>query len=264
MTPQWLLSDEAYVPPSDSEAFIDRSIRALLRVLGMLRLRPAQKGKGTRIDPRVKLVSLSLLVLLISLSRSPPFVALVGTVLLILLSLQQAETILEVLKACLPAGVLTFLIMLPSALWKDAPGAVGITVKVLICVAAVRLFSATTGWAAISRALAAFRLPDLLVLVLDITGRSIALLGRVSLEMMYALKLRSVGRNRAKIRSLGGIAGTLFLKSREMGEDLYAAMECRCFTGTYRVAPARRLHWADALPFAVDALLLAGFFMVRI
>jgi len=53
--------------------------------------------------------------------------------------------------------------------------------------------------------------------------------------MFIALKLRSVGRNRSKQRALGGVAGSIFLFSRAMAEDMYAAMACRGFTGTYRI-----------------------------
>ena len=51
-----------------------------------------------------------------------------------------------------------------------------------------------------------------------------AMLGEFTLEMLYALKLRSVGKNRNKYGSLGGIAGTLFVKSREMSEEMSGAM----------------------------------------
>ena len=52
--------------------------------------------------------------------------------------------------------------------------------------------------------------------------------------MLYAVQLKSIGRNREKATSLSGIVGTLFLRSRAMAEEMYAAMICRCFTGSYR------------------------------
>ena len=77
--------------------------------------------------------------------------------------------------------------------------------------------------------------------------------------MLYALKLRSVGRNRDKTGSLSGIAGTLFLKSRVMAEDTYAAMECRCFTGTYRTGRLPALRLTDALVLAADVAFICAF-----
>jgi cobalt/nickel transport system permease protein len=126
-------------------------------------------------------------------------------------------------------------------------------------VAAVGLFSATTDWGAITGALKIFLLPDLFILVLDATIRYIDLLGGLSLSMLHALKLRSVGRNRMKTASLSGIAGSLFLRSRAMAEEMHAAMECRCFTGRYRIGRAARVSPSDIWPLAADAAILFVF-----
>lgn len=145
-----------------------------------------------------------------------------------------ARLVARVLKKALVAGAFAFVIFLPSALWGNWSMVLLVTEKVLIAVALVALLSATTGWPAISRGLAAFRVPDLFILVLDITIRYIGLLGGLALEMLRALKLRSVGRNDGKTASLASIAGTTFLRSKEAAEEMYQAMECRCFSGTYR------------------------------
>ena len=80
--------------------------------------------------------------------------------------------------------------------------------------------------------------------------------------MLYALKLRSVGRNDGKTASLAAVAGTMFLKSKEMAEEMYSAMECRGFTGTYRAADRLRWRAGDlALGAAVAAMVLAFFFV---
>jgi cobalt/nickel transport system permease protein len=81
--------------------------------------------------------------------------------------------------------------------------------------------------------------------------------------MFYALKLRSVGRNAGKTASISGIAGTLFLKSKEMAEEMYAAMECRGFTGEYRAAGGWRLGFRDIALGTAVALLAVAFFFVR-
>jgi len=101
------------------------------------------------------------------------------------------------------------------------------------------------------------------ILVLDITLKYITLLGDFALSMLYALRLRSVGKNDGKTASLSAVAGTMFLKSKEMAEEMYAAMECRGFTGTYRVTGRLRPCAADlALGAAVCALVFT-FFLVK-
>ena len=261
-TPDWLMRDEAYAPRPDRDAFIEKSIHTLLGLLAMLRRRVRDEAQRSRMDPRVGLASTFLLVLLVSLSRSMVFIACVATLFLVVLSLQRGEIIRDVVTSSIAAGLFTLAIMLPSAFWGNAAGAVRLTMKALMCVASVRFFSATTEWRRVTRALASFGLPDIFILVLDITLRSLALLGELSLALLYALRLRSVGRNPAKTHALSGIAGTLFLKSRQMTEDMHAAMECRGFTGSYRAAHMPRLRVYDCLPLLIGVPLVGAFFLM--
>jgi len=216
---------------------------------------------GIRFNAALKVASTLLLVVLLSLSHSFFFILFAGALILVILSFQRAELIVRVLKVSLPAAAFSFVILLPSLSWGNSTGVVMITAKVALSVTIVRLLSATTEWGSLTRALKIFFVPDLFILVLDITVRYIALLGDFSLAMLYALKLRSVGRNRGKAASLSGIGGTLFLKSRGMAEEMHAAMTCRCFTGNYRVGRERRIFLADGIPLALDGLLLFVFFL---
>ena len=263
--PAWLLRDEAYAPRPDGEAFLARSTRALLAALAVLHRRDdgTAVARGlSLVDGRVGLASAFLFVLLVSLSRGTLFLACASTGLLALLSLQKAAVIRDVLKTALAAGAFTLAVMLPSALGGNAANAVRLVAKVLACVACMRLFAAVTEPRRVTRALAAFRVPDIFILVLDTTLRSLALLGDLALSLLQALTLRSVGRNRDKGRALAGVAGTLFLRSHQMMGDMAAAMECRGFTGTYRTAAAPRLRPVDALPLLADCLLTAAFLLM--
>ena len=125
---------------------------------------------------------------------------------------------------------------------------------------AASLFSATTPWTSVSAAFAALRVPDLFVMTLDMTAKYISLLGGLVLDMLYALKLRSVGRNDRKVDSLSAIAGTLFLKSKEAAEEQYQAMECRGFAGTYRITRHAAFGRLDASFAAANLLIAAAFF----
>jgi cobalt/nickel transport system permease protein len=187
--PAWLLRDEAYAPRPDREAFIDGSIRSLLGLLAALRRRDG-RGAPTRsgawvlgqgaparaglagIDARVGLVSTLLFVLFVSLSRGNLFLACAATALLVILSLQRAEVLRDVLKTALAAGGFTLAVLLPSALTGNAFNAARLVVKVVACAACVRLYARLTEARRVTRALAAFRVPDVFILVLDTTLRS--------------------------------------------------------------------------------------------
>jgi cobalt/nickel transport system permease protein len=86
-------------------------------------------------------------------------------------------------------------------------------------------------------------------------------LGEYAMNLLSALKLRSVGKNKAKQRSLSGIAGTLFLRSGHMARTLHQAMECRGFTGSYIFH--RRLRFGIETPIllGMDGLLIAAFLL---
>jgi cobalt/nickel transport system permease protein len=257
--PVWLRKPEPYRPRPDGQAFIDRSIDSFLRLLSMLRARAVESG--LRFNVPLSLASVILFILLLSFSRSMLFISSTATVLLVLLSLSRAELILRVVRVALPAAIFSFLLMLPSALWGNAAAAIVISLKVFQGVAAVKLLSSTMELPDFTRGLRVFFIPDVLILVLDLTLRYVSMLGELSLEMLHALRLRSVGRIRGKTSALSGIPGTIFLRSREAAEDTRSAMECRCFTGSYGAGPAPGLHAADALLFVCDGAILAGFIL---
>jgi len=260
--PPWLLGDEAYAPRSDKDAFIDRSILSFLALLAKARTRGGKEEGKRPADAFFKIMAVLLLILLSSLSRSTAFLATAVTALLVLLALERGERVAAVLKTSLAVVLFTSLILLPAALAGGARPSLVIVVKVFISVSAVKLVSAGTEWASISGALRRLRIPDLFILVFDIALKYIALLGDFALSMLYALKLRSVGRNPGKRASLAGIAGTLFLKSKEMAEEMYAAMECRGFSGEYRSSSRLRFGLREAGLLAAMAALVLVFILL--
>jgi cobalt/nickel transport system permease protein len=264
--PEWLSRPEDYAPEADADRFIDKSILSFLGALAGIRNRAGDRDgdRGRAIHPGLRLVSSFVLILLVSLSRSIYFLAVVGTYELVIVSLMSGPRIAKVLKTSFVAALFAFCIFLPSALWGNWPGVLAVAAKVLLSVAAAALVSATEGWTSISRGLSALRVPDIFILVLDLAIKYISLLGGLVLDMLYALKLRSVGRNRDKTASLSGVAGTVFLKSKEAAEEMYAAMECRGFSGTYRIAARGRLSFTDYAFVAANVLILSLFILLQV
>jgi cobalt/nickel transport system permease protein len=108
-----------------------------------------------------------------------------------------------------------------------------------------------------------FFIPDIFIFVLDIAIKYILLLGEYTLNMLYALRLRSIGRNNNKYTSLSGIAGTMFTRSREMAEEMHAAMECRGFTGEYSRPSRFSFHLMDAGLIALAAVAVLLFLYLK-
>ncbi|MCH4082933.1 MAG: energy-coupling factor transporter transmembrane protein EcfT [Olsenella sp.] len=251
--PAWLTQGESYDPPRDHDGFLTKSLLSLAGVLARMRL---DDGQSTPVSPStpLKLVLGLGLILLTSLSGNFAFVlvvlclALARAALLPLRALRRSMAV-----ACAAAG-LTFLLMVPALLLGQAHSPLLLGTKVLTtCLVAMEVALSTPA-ARLTRALRTLRVPATAILTLDLALRSIVELGRTASEVLVALRLRSVGRDRDKRSSIGGVGGVLLLKAGRSAADTADAMACRCFDGTYQAAPdATRPHAR-----AVDAAWLAG------
>lgn len=258
--PEWLLAESNYIPRTDKDTFINKSILSLLSLISRIRSQGGYKKELFDVSPALKVALTFALILFLSLSHNFVFTIIVNVYLLLLLSMLQGEEIIKILKSGFIIAVFTFVILLPAAFRGNYYSIAAITPKVFATVTAVNILSYSTRWNNITSALKVFFIPDLFILVLDITIKYILLLGEFSLNMLYSLKLRSVGKNNGKYTSLSGIAGTMFLKSKEMAEDMYAAMECRGFTGEYKAVRKFKVTVPDIVYAAVNAFIIFIFF----
>lgn len=259
--PEWLLVPEDYRPTKDKEAFLRKSIESFLSLLARERNGGDQRRDQSRINPGLAVASCFLWVLLLSLSTSPGCQAVLGTLLLLLVAMRPAEQIISVLQTLLTVAAFSALLLAPAVFLGFSATAFSIAVKSLISVGFVRWLSLAMPWRELMTAFRIFRVPGIFLLILDLAVQYIVILGELVVEMLYALRLRSVGRNRAKTGALSGIVGMLFLKSQEMAQEVYWAMECRGFAAEYRPRINHHLSWIDGALFLLD-LGLMGIFAV--
>lgn len=261
--PEWLLKDENYIPESDKDTFINKSILSLLSILS--RIRAQSVYKNDNVNATFKVAFTFMLILMISLASNFAFIIIINVYLIVILSLMNGEEIIKILKISFITSAFTFVIMLPAAFRGNGFSATMITSKVFATVTAINILSHTTKWNHITSGLKRFFVPDIFIFVLDITIKYIVMLGEFALNMLYSLKLRSVGRNNSKYTSLSGIAGTMFIKSKEMAEDMYYAMECRGFTGEYHKVNEIKFTFADFIYIIINiGIILIFMYMGRI
>ena len=155
---------------------------------------------------------------------------------LLVLAMMPPKDIWSALKPGFFAAVLSAVLFLPKVIMDPGSfmNSLTVVVKVLMSVIAVGIFNRRTQWNHVTGALRKFHVPGVVIFVIDITFRFIVLLGNLMTEMLTALQLRSVGRNRRKYDSVGGIMGTVFVRGAEMNREMYEAMQCRGFTDDYR------------------------------
>lgn len=145
-----------------------------------------------------------------------------------------------------------------------------IALKSWLSVQAALLLSFTTPFPDLVEALRRLRVPRLLVAIIGFMYRYLAVLTGEAGRLNRARQSRSAvveGRGggsvlwRAKV--VGGMVGSLFLRSYERSERVYAAMQARGFDGEFRSMGGRALTATDWTAFvvvatAIVALAVAG------
>jgi len=261
--PDWMTQQEPYTPPAGKDRFLDKSIRGFLSLLSRIRQQGQHEHDLLWVSPFFKLLGVVLWIVLVSASRSFTFVYAMLAFVAVLLALLPGTDIRRILKLAIPIPLLTYLILVPSALTGNRYAITMIPLKVLISLTAVGILSASTRWDHLISALRRLRIPSLLVFTFDIMVKYLIILGEHALTLLYALKLRSVGTNHKKYGSLAGVGGMLFLKSSELSKEMVFAMECRGFDGEYPVTDRFRFTWKDALFLLLNAAWIALFFYLQ-
>lgn len=230
--PQWLLSEDDYVPPSDKEAFLHKTMLSILAKLTLLRQNSMNAGQSRYFSPAFKLCFVLFTVLLTASSVKPAFPLLALALLLVYLACQKASFIVPVLKTGIAASAFTFIIVLPSLLIGNERIFI-LPLKVFITVSLLKCLAQNVPFYELSRTMRRFGISSVFILIFELTLRYITLLGQTASDLLISMRLRSVGRNSAKYSSLASVLGTTFLKSQRYSQYTYDAMRCRCFTGKY-------------------------------
>lgn len=94
----------------------------------------------------------------------------------------------------------------------------------------------TTKWSDLLNALGELKVPKVFILILGMTYRYIFLLIDTLTKMLFSRKSRTVGKESSvsswKLNS--GIVGALFIKSYDLGNNVYLAMVSRGFDGNFK------------------------------
>jgi cobalt/nickel transport system permease protein len=258
---EWLFKDDDYVPVNDKDAFLDKSILSIVNMLSRIQRSNTRNSKGWiyEINTALKFISTIIIVIMISLSRNFLFVAASGALILIELCFIKKEDAKKILSLNIIIILFTFVILIPSIIHGNVKNSILILFKVICTVNFVDILSFTTSWHEVTKTLKLLFIPDIFIFVIDTTLRYIYLLGELSLEMLYAARVRMIGKNNKKYETMSKIMGNLFLKSVEMGNELYYAMECRGFTGEYTATIDKKFALKDFLYGVVIIVMAVAF-----
>ena len=234
--PSWLVEPEAYVPAADRDGFVQKSLLSLTGVLSRLRM---DDGQSTSLSPSapVKLACGLAVILMTSLSSNFAFTLVVLAGLLLRTAALPPKALRRVVGVSFTAAGVSALVMVPAVLLGQSQSALLMGTKVLVCVGTAMVVALSTPVHEVTGALRAFHVSNLVIMTLELALKSIVTLGKVATEVLCALDLRSVGKNRSKGTSMGGVGGVTFLKANEAARTTADAMRCRGFGGEYQAAP---------------------------
>jgi len=138
-----------------------------------------------------------------------------------------------------------------------------VVVKAWLCILALILLSSTTRLADLLKSLRQLGIPRVMILILSFMYRYIFVLADEVMRMQQARDSRNFGGKRLhQMKTIGSMVGTLFIRSYERGERIYAAMLSRGFDGQVRTLQNLSFRPADAYFSTVFCLMLIFPFVI--
>lgn len=151
-------------------------------------------------------------------------------------------------------------------LWKVSVTHSGLQVlwnimtKAWLSILGLILLTSTASFTSILKGLEQLRMPKVIVMIMSFMYRYIFLLTDEVLRMKQARDSRNFGGGRKlwQIGTVGNMIGTLFIRSYERGERVYASMVARGFDGHSRILERLCFSRRDALFIAVLGMALVS------
>ena len=241
-----------------------------------------QPGLLQALDPRIKVVSILMLLIAVALSRSL-WVILALYLVTVVLAWRSHVPLSFFIKRvwllmpfftgimAIPAFFITPgppLVQLPMGLVITRTGAqtaLFLLLRVSTSVSATILLILTTPWNSVLKALGALRVPDVFVLILGMTYRYLYLFLHTVNDMFLSRQSRVIGRlsGREERHIMAANAGTLLSKSLDLSTEVYLAMQSRGFRGyprtmdTFKMQP-RDWRWGAIMLIIVVAAIWLG------
>jgi len=259
MVPEWLSVKDNYIPKEEKNLYIEKSIFSLIKIISIIRQNKDQDKLIYSINPALKVASTIVMILCIAISRSFIYLCIIDIYLLINLFLMEKKSRKRILLKSLIFPIITLIALIPSMFYGNIYNSILLFQKLIITIILMNLLSHNTKWSEISQSLKLLFIPDIFIWIMDITIKYIVLLGEHAINLLNALKLRSIGITSNKYKALTGIMGNLFIKSYKMSEEMFHAMECRGFVGEYIIKLNLKLKKMDYVYLAMNILLVILF-----
>jgi cobalt/nickel transport system permease protein len=225
-----------------------------------------QPGLLQTLDPRIKVISILLLLIAVGLSRNLIVILALYLVTLVLAWRSRVPLVFFIKRVWLLMPFFTGIIAIPAffitpgpPLVELLPGlvitrtgaqtALFLLLRVSTSVSATILLILTTPWNSVLKALGVLHIPDVFVLILGMTYRYIYLFLHTVNDMFLSRQSRVIGRlnSSEERRIMAANAGTLLGKSLDLSTEVYLAMQSRGFRGYPRTMDTFKMQGRDWL-----------------
>ncbi|WP_214415123.1 cobalt ECF transporter T component CbiQ [Sphaerisporangium fuscum] len=280
-TPQWLLQPELAMCPCGcigkrrKGSYLEKTITGVSGLLQQVMFSQdvaEQRGLMQRVDPRVKVAGLVVLLVATGLVRNLAVLAACYAATLALAAASALPIWFFVKRVWLFVPIFTGIMVLPATLsivsdgpvvltlwhWHGQPEgftAQGLTAaalvvsRVAVSISLVVLLTLTTPWNRLLAALRAIGVPKMFVLVIGMAYRYIFLLLTTVSDMFQARKARMIGatkHDKGARAFVGATAGALIGKAHHLSEEVHQAMTARGYRGDAKTLERFRFTVADA------------------
>jgi cobalt/nickel transport system permease protein len=216
------------------------------------------------LDPRVKVVTLVLFIILVGLAQSIFTLIVIFMFVFVCVLVSRVPRVLFLKRLFIFIPVFTAVIAIPALFITPGVPLVSIAGKIIVTEQGVRtagflimrvidslslslLLVLTTPWTKLLVALRQLRLPSLIVAVLGMTYRYIFLLLHTTNAMFMARRSRTIGSlsGNENRRWLGRALVTTLMKSQYLSEEVYLAMLSRGYQGEVYALSDLRMRRRD-------------------
>jgi len=136
--------------------------------------------------------------------------------------------------------------------------------RTYLCVMAVLLLVSTTPFFEIANSMRILKIPNIFIVIFEMTYRYICVLLEEVHSMYIAYSLRSPGVKGIKIRDMGSFAGQLLLRSFDRADRIYNAMKCRGYALCTPSQNGRNFTLKDFIFFALVCFFCLWFRIQRV
>lgn len=256
--------------------------KELLKVLGEslhVEKYASRNGLLQRIDPRVKLIGFTCVIIIAVLMQNVLqfallllFLACLALASRIPLPAYFGRQVMGILFAAIivipllfitPGTPLYIFSIGPWVLWISVEGvyrAAVFTMRIWTCLSALSLLTLSTRFSVLLHGMQRLRVPSLFISLTALTYRYIFLFSDEAYRMGLAREARTVKKERfVRLRTwqtISSMIGTLFIRAYERGEKVYQTMLARGFSGKFHLPTHLKMGLKD-YGFAISLLLVA-------